>query len=256
MAVYPPPLVPSTIFNSALFSEATTAIVSSGSPAPITQYVEYPEPQGELTFLNGTGVRTTISASAVSLFQNLGISEDGVAFNAVGIAYQPPDAAPVAITWNNLATKVEAIAAITQASDATTLNVNNSIQIQNGETQSSPIQYITIKSDNSGNRIGLDGNYGDIGNVLVSGGSDGNLVWGSGGGSLVGTLAEVLNNGNTAQRNLDMNGYTIENAVIQLSELNVATDPITIPLLESAGTVVPITLNGTTYYLQLFSEPP
>jgi hypothetical protein len=40
MAVYPPPLIQSSIFNSALFSEATTAVVSSGDPSPTTEYVD------------------------------------------------------------------------------------------------------------------------------------------------------------------------------------------------------------------------
>jgi len=199
MAVYPPPLIQSDIFNSALFSTSTTAIVSGGvvPTPPTTEYVDFPEPQGELTFLDGTGVRTTISASTLTLSQNIGITADGVGFNAVGIAYQPPAGDPVAITWDNLATKVEAIGAITQASDATTINVNNAIQIQNGETISTPTQYITISADNSGNRISLDGSYGEVGQVLLSGGENGSLSWGAGGGGSQ-SLQEVLDVSNVA----------------------------------------------------------
>ena len=203
MAVYPPPLIQSDIFNSALFSASKTAIVSGGTPPTPTPgtYVDFPEPQGELTFLDGTGVRTTISASALTLSQNIGISADGVGFNAVGIAYQPPSGDPALVSWENLTTKVEAVQALTQATDATTLNVNNAVQIQNGETISNPTQFITIRSDNSGNRISLDGDYGTSGQVLLSGGENGNLSWGTGGGGGVGTIAEVLTEGSNANGN-------------------------------------------------------
>lgn len=146
------------------------------------------------------------------------------------------------------------IEAITQATDITTLNVNNTIQIQNGETIEYPTQHIDIRSDNSGNRIGLDGNYGEIGNVLVSGGANGSVSWGSTTSGV--TLANVLDNGNVAQKNLNMNGFTIENVMLQLDSLNLATNPVTKPYISSSGLVLPITLNGQTYYIQLFTSPP
>jgi hypothetical protein len=179
----------------------------------------------------------------------------GILMNAVGFAYSNLDSVR-SVTWENITNKIEAIQAITQASNSTTLNINNSIQVQNGETVSNPTQYVTISSDASGNRISLDGDYGTAGQILSSGGDNGYIYWGTGGGGSVGTLGDVMTNGNIASKNLDMSGFTIENAVIQLTELNVATDPTTLPLLESAGTVIPITLNGTTYYLQLFNSPP
>lgn len=206
---------------------------------------------------SGLKSTTRLTPSGIGLLNNgLGVDTlTGIVMNAVGFAYDNLVSVRT-ITWENITTKIEAIQAITQASNATTLNVNNSISIQNGETQTSPTQHIVIRSDASGNRISLDGDYGSIGNVLVSGGDNGNLVWGSGGGALVGTLGEVLNNGNVASKNLDMNGYMIENAVLELDSLNVATDPVPSPVLNSTGSVLPIVLNGTTYYLQLFSVPP
>jgi len=198
MAVYPPPLVPSPIFNSALFTSSTTSIVSSGDPSPSGPYVDFPNPQGALTFSQGTGDVTTIGADEISVFQNVGISADGVAFSAVGIEYTPPSETPVSITWDNLATKVEAIGAITGATDATTLNINNTISIQNGETIDNPTQYIEISSDATGNRIALDGVYGTAGQVLTSGGSAGSLSWADGGGGGTQDIQSVLDEGNTA----------------------------------------------------------
>jgi len=192
MAVYPPPLVPSPIFNSALFTSSTTSITSSGT-TPSGPYVDFPNPQGPITFLSGTGDETTIGSNEISVFQNVGISADGVAFNAIGIEYTPPSEAPVSITWDNLATKVEAIGAITGATDATTLNINNTISIQNGETIDNPTQYIEISSDATGNRIALDGAYGTAGQVLTSGGSAGSLSWEDAGGGWNGTAESDLN---------------------------------------------------------------
>ena len=198
MAVYPPPLVPSPIFNSALFTSSTTSITSSGT-TPSGPYVDFPNPQGELTFLEGTGNQTTIGAQAITVFQNIGVSADGVAFNAVGIEYTPPSEAPVAITWDNLATKVEAIGAITSATNATTLNINNTISIQNGETIDNPTQFIIFSADANGNRLCLNGDFGSEGQVLTAG-PDSYLSWVAGGGGSQ-DLQSVLDEGASASDN-------------------------------------------------------
>lgn len=210
------------------------------TPAPIFNPTDYPQIAAlGLSFPNAQG--------AENWFQ------DG---NAVQISGSNLTYNGTTVSWANLQTKVQAIAALSQASNSTTLNVNNTVQVQYGETTDPPTQTIVISSDASGNRLALDGDYGAVGSVLVSGGDNGNLVWGSGGGALVGTLGEVLNNGNIASKNLDMNGYMIENAILELDSLNIATDPVPSPILTSAGSVIPIILNGATYYIQLFSVPP
>ena len=89
---------------------------------------------------------------------------------------------------------------------------------------------------------------------MITSDASGKIYWGAGGGGSVGTLADVMNNGNIASKNLNMDNYTIENA--NLGQLSINIDPSTIPVIESTGTVIPIVLNGTTYYIQIFTVPP
>jgi len=65
-------------------------------------------------------------------------------------------------------------------------------------------------------------------------------------------LNTVLNHGNNAYQNIDMNNNTIEN--VTLNELLLNIDP-TIPStpIVTSQSIVPITLNGNTYYIQLFT---
>lgn len=252
MSAFPPPLSQAPIFNPALFSSAVTSVISSAPPAPPTAtYLEFPEAQGAESFTSGSN-RTTIGANNLAILKNVGVGDNGIIFGADGLVYNGT-LGPLGITWSNLATKIEAIQSLTQATDATTLNVNNSISIQNGETTSLPAQKIVISADATGNRISLNGDYGTAGLVLSSGGSAGDIYWGSGGSpGSVGTLAEVLTNGAVANMAIDMNEHGLNN----ISALSISTPPIATPELTFTRTSIPIVVDGVTYYIGLFTTPP
>jgi len=252
MSAFPPPLSQAPIFNPALFSSAVTSVISSAPPAPPTQeYVEYPTAQGPVSFVSGSN-QTTIGSTNLAILSDVGVGDLGITFGANGLLYNGTTG-PLGITWANLATKIEAIQSLTQATNATTLNVNNSVSIQNGETTSLPTQTIVVSADASGNRIALDGDYGTPGLVLTSGGNNGDLYWGSNSepGS-VGTLADVLTNGAVANKAIDMNDFSLDN----ISALSISTPPIDTPLLDFTRTSIPIIVDGVTYYIGLFTTPP
>ena len=156
------------------------------------------------------------------------------------------------ITWETLSVKIAAIQALSQASNPTTLNVNNTLQVQFGETVDPPTQFVTLSSDAVGNRLGLNGDYGSVGQVLLSGGATGSLAWGAGGSGSVGSLAEVLDVGAVANQAIDMDGNDLQN----VGQLQFLADPETLPILSSTGTSLKIKMNGVDYYVQLFTVPP
>ena len=84
--------------------------------------------------------------------------------------------------------------AVAPAVNATTLNINNTIQIQNGE---SPVSTNDIVISTSGgvNQILLDANAGTSGYVLTSGGA-GSISWSP---QTVPTFQQVINSGNIAK---------------------------------------------------------
>jgi hypothetical protein len=251
MTSYAPPLSLPPIFNPSLFSNETTAVVNSSAP-PEDIYVLFPEPQGAITFID-SGNQVEIGALKLSLLQDVGIVPNGVEMNSVGIAYDSGSGAVQSVSWDNLATKVAAVQALSQAPDATTLAVNNAISIQNGETAGVPTQKIVISADATGNRLALDGDYGTPGLVLTSGGNAGDLYWGSNTepGS-VGTLADVLTNGAVANMAIDMNLHALDN----ISALSISTPPVATPVLDFTRTSIPIVVDGVTYYIGLFTVPP
>jgi hypothetical protein len=204
-----------------------------------------------VSFVSGSN-QTTIGATNLAIISDVGVGDLGITFGANGLLYNGTTG-PLGITWANLATKIEAIQSLTQATDATTLNVNNSVSIQNGETTSLPTQTIVISADASGNRIALNGDYGTAGLVLSSGGNAGDLYWGSGGSpGSVGTLAEVLTNDNVANRDIDM----ADHSVLNINSLSISTPPIATPELDFTRTSIPIVVDGVTYYIGLFTAPP
>lgn len=251
MTSYAPPLSMPPIFSPSLFSNETTAVVNSSVPLGDI-YVEYPNPQGAITFID-SGNQVEIGALKLSILQDVAIVPNGVEMNATGIAYDSGVAPVQAVTWDNLAKKVAAVQALSQAPDATTLAVNNAISIQNGETDGAPLQKIVISADATGNRLALNSDYGTAGLVLTSGGAAGDLYWGSGGSpGSVGTLAEVLTNGAVANMAIDMNEYGLNN----ISALSISTPPVSTPVLDFTRTSIPIVIDGVTYYIGLFTVPP
>jgi hypothetical protein len=177
----------------------------------------------------------------------------GIAFNAVGFQYDNGTTVNQ-IPWGNLQQKISAVAPISAALNTTTLAINNALSIQDGETiqgspDSAPTPNILLTSASGVNRIALSGDYGSAGNVLTSGGNEGTLYWGTGTvpGS-VGTLGEVLNNGvngNVASKNIDMDGYSIDNLAITATPASTTI----------STNCLPLTINGITYYVQLFTSP-
>jgi hypothetical protein len=165
---------------------------------------------------------TRLTRTGIGILNNLlnGVDFTGILFNSAGFAYQSLTSL-ASITWENLSVKIQAIAAITQATNATTLNINNAVRIQNGETEpTAPLQYIQVIADTDGhNKLSLSGSIGTANQVLASGGANGSLAWvtQSGGVATYGTLAQTLNEGNIADRDIDMdnndflNVRTIEN---------------------------------------------
>jgi hypothetical protein len=160
---------------------------------------------------------TRLTRSGIGILNNLlnGVDFTGILFNSTGFAYQSLTSL-ASITWENLSTKIQAIAALSQASNATTLNINNAITIQNGETSPSPpLQYIKFFADpaDGHNKLSLSGDIGQPNHVLASGGANGSLAWvsGGGGGGNNPTLAQVLNEGAVADRDIDMDNNDLLN---------------------------------------------
>jgi hypothetical protein len=167
---------------------------------------------------------TRLTRSGIGILNNLlnGIDFTGILFNSTGFAYQSLTSLAT-ITWANLSTKIQAISALSQASNATTLNVNNAIRIQNGETEPSPLlQYIELFADpaDGHNKLSLSGSIGQPNQVLASGGPNGSLAWVNHGGGQqnVGTLAEVLNEGAIADRDIDMDNNDLLNVRVIYNE--------------------------------------
>jgi len=98
----------------------------------------------------------------------------------------------------------------------------------------------------------MTGNPGTTGQVLISQGGQENKWLDS--NKLAGTLDEVLQNGHTSySSNIDMSGNKIENVVLDAlnldCSLNIAFG------ITSSHLILPITVNGNTYYIELFNKP-
>jgi len=190
MSVYPPPLSQSQIFNPTYFSETTTAIIGGGSSTPTVDYLEFPDAQGAETFSSNAGDNTlVVGASELSIeYDKLSVPK-GIAMNGQGFAFNNGTTVSTT-TWSGLQTKIEAIQALAPASDSTTLNVNDAITIQNGESPTAT-NTIIISASAGDNQLLLNDDAGTAGYVLTSGGADGSMTWAVGGGSTP-SLADVL----------------------------------------------------------------
>lgn len=205
MSDYPPPTSNVTIFNPENFTSTILGVSSGsiGSPGSLN----FPYAQGAETFTDGTD--TLILDNGLATFSTIqSFVQSGIGLNATGFAYDNGTTTDT-VTWSNLVTKVQAIGAITATStpvsppaQTITLNVNNTLQIQDGETATLPHPFISLSADGGDLRMNLSPNgitnaYGTAGQILTSGGSAGSLSWGSGGGASVGTLNDVLLQGKT-----------------------------------------------------------
>jgi hypothetical protein len=112
------------------------------------------------------------------------ISKDGMVWTDGAITRTTPLETIGGIS--DLLTQVEAVA---PAVDSTTLNVNNTIQIQNGESPTLTNSVI-VSTFGGTNRILLDNVVGGAGDVLTSGGALGTLSWTT--PSATPSLADVL----------------------------------------------------------------
>lgn len=167
-------------------------------------------------------------------------NQNEIKIDATGITYNT-----ITTPWNNITNGPDLIKSLSETSNSSTLNVNNTIKIQNGDTNDSPSQNIIISSDASGNRIAIDGNYGAANELLKSGGTNDNIYW-----SPAENLSSILTNGNTANKNIDMNSFSIEN----ISSVSINTTPIRVTPLTLTGLAFPITIDGIKYYLPLYTN--
>jgi hypothetical protein len=154
-------------------------------------YLSYPVAQGAETFIGPLNT-LTLDASGIALSVIKSAIQQGIALNGEGFAWDNGTSLAT-ITWQTLADRIQYANAITQPTNSTTLNVNNTVRIQNGETTTSPTPYLDIIAGAT-TSISLVGNKGTAGQVLTSGGPSGSLSWGSGGGGSVGTLQDVVTN--------------------------------------------------------------
>lgn len=192
---YPPPEGITDIFNPSQFPQTFT-LLQQFINAGVGTFLTFPVAQGNQSW-EEQGFSFTIGA-------------EGLSYNGT------------TTTWANLQTKIQAIQALSQASNSKTLNVNNAIRIQNGETEPSPLlQYIQLIADTDGhNKLSLSGSIGQPNQVLASGGENGSLAWvnhGGGGGNDP-TLAEVLNEGAIADRDIDMDNNDLLNVRVIYNE--------------------------------------
>ena len=185
---YPPPEGITNIFNPDQFPQ-TFSLLQQFINAGLGTFLTFPVAQGNQSWIEG-GFSFTLGA-------------EGLEYNGT------------TTTWANLQTKILAIQALSQASNATTLNVNNAVRIQNGETEPSPLlQYIQLIADTDGhNKLSLSGSVGTSNQVLASGGLNGSLAWvtQSGGVATYGTLAQTLNEGAIADRDIDLDNNDLLN---------------------------------------------
>jgi hypothetical protein len=218
MSLYPAPTAQVPVFNPALFTDVNGGIsygsVGTGS------FLNYPQAQGAESWTNGTST-TTLDSGSIALSVINGTLLQGVGLNGDGFAYNNGSIISTT-TWENLQTKVQAVGALSSAFNSSTINVNNTIAVQNGETTGPPTNFITLSSaEYQRMMISPDGTlnasyFGNPGNVLTSGGENGNIYWGSGGGGSVGNLQDVLNNGNTATTGITLtDGFTTSKIKLQ-----------------------------------------
>jgi hypothetical protein len=198
MSLYPPPTSNVAIFNPSLFTNAIVGVSTGGIGTPGS--LNYPVAQGAEIWTDGT-FTTTLDTSGVALTLIQDYLLQGVALNGNGFAYNNGTSTSTT-TWGNIQTKIQAIGALSSASNASTLNVNNTIQIQNGETTAPPTSFISLSSNADLLQMnlcqdGVNASYGSSGQVLSSGGASGSMYWATPSGGNP-TLSDVLTNGNTA----------------------------------------------------------
>jgi len=141
MTFYSAPTDFVSIFDPAMFENTRFSNITANPVG--SQYLLYPNAQGAETFGFGTNSTLNLSSVGINLNTNLLSNPTGIAFNASGFAYNSGVNIST-ISWSNLITKIQAIAPLSSAPNATTLAVNNAVSIQNGETSASPSQIIEI----------------------------------------------------------------------------------------------------------------
>lgn len=207
MSLYPPPSANVPVFNPELFTNINGG-VSYGSVGT-GSYLAFPTAQGAETWTNGTST-SRIDSSGVALSKINGVTLQGVALNGDGIAYN--DGTTISTqTWGNIQKKIDAVSALSTASNASTLNINNAVHIQNGETSAPPTSFIGLSAISNHLQMnlcqdGVNASYGTAGDVLHSGGATGSMYWGAGGSGGSQSLSEVLAVGNTASNDITITG--------------------------------------------------
>lgn len=142
-------------------------------------YLEFPNAQGTENWTDGIN-KTQISLDGIIINVNIKGTISGIGLNSEGLAYNDGTTLST-IPWSVLKTKIQAVEALSSASNSNTLNVNDTLQIQSGET-SDIFSYIQLTTHTGLLQMilspdGITKNYGNPGDVLTSGGSMGNMSW-------------------------------------------------------------------------------
>jgi hypothetical protein len=99
--------------------------------------------------------------------------------------------------------------------------------------------------------LGTPTNFNSPANKLLGTDSNGNLYYKNQNveNGSVGTLEDVLEEGNTAGQSIDMSNNNITN----IGELQFSAVPVSTPVLNQTGTSLKIQMNGQDYYIQVFT---
>ena len=113
-----------------------------------------------------------------NLEQQVAINSQGISVtnssgdNIVGIGFTPTtftysiEGNTATVPWGTFATKLQNINAVTQASNTTTLNINNALTVQDGETIDNPTTFLTLTTENHIPQINISGDIGADGFIL------------------------------------------------------------------------------------------
>ena len=140
MAYYPNPSREGNIFNPTAFPSQRNPLSNLGQLALL-----YPNAQGAITF----------SETVDNVINVLKLGAIGIEYNGQSV------------TWENLQIKIQAIGALSSATDSNTINVNNTVRIQNGETSTNPQTTMVLTSANDVNNLILNGGGCVAGSTLT-----------------------------------------------------------------------------------------
>ena len=133
----------------------------------------------------------SINSDGIAVINSTGETFLGVAFTPTNFSYTI-NGNSATVPWGTFASRLGQIEAISQESNSTTININNTLQVQDGETIDNPTTSIALSSAGGLNQILLNRDPGQYGQIMVSTGAEGSVVWNTP------NINGVLAGGNTA----------------------------------------------------------